>query len=108
MSSTLVKHVIYESALDVLFNTIHNNIITWKASTLQLTNFTRTDLIGPDGPYIEYSTYYNGEIHKSNITLELINDLSAMTSVDDDYIDALMRESLQHEIIFKQENPNLF
>ena len=95
MISTLVKHFVFERALDVFFNAVQKNIISWRAQDVVLSNIRK--VTDTESGSIHYSTYYEGKFIKTEITLEVIQDLSAMHGITDEYIDSMMTEALQFE-----------
>lgn len=88
-----------ESALDVFFNTVRANIISWKAQSITLTNIKKFE--DKDTGMICYSSYYEGKLIKTVVSKEVIDDLKAMHGID---IDSTMIEALQHEAVMSTMN----
>jgi hypothetical protein len=92
MISILIKHFIYEHALEVFFHTVQKNIISWKAQQIILSNIKKTEN-SVDGT-ITYSTYYEGRLITYKVTRELIHDIGLIHGV---ILDDIIYESLQYE-----------
>lgn len=102
MIETLIKHVIIETAIDAFFQNVQKNIISFKAQQVILSNIRKVR--DTKNGTITYSTYYEGKLIKSTVTLEVISDLKAMHGID---IDETMMDALKYEAmvsVFGYEN----
>jgi len=95
MISLLLKHLVYECTLDVFFNAVHKNIMVWNAQDIVLSNIKKYK--DNKTGCLHYTAYHEGKRLESKVSLEVINDLSAMHGIDEVYLDNMMCEALQFE-----------
>lgn len=100
MISLIIKHFIFERALDVFFNSVQKNVISFKARSIPLSNIKK--VVDEKNGIICYSTYYEGKLIETKVNSEVIQDLKAMHSID---IEAMMIEALKFEAVMSTMGP---
>lgn len=99
---TLIKYLIYEFAIDILYSRIQRNLCRLKFNSVNLSNLrikqTFTDM---GEPAVRYSVYCNGAEHTFTLSTEMITHMKSRHGLD---MDIEILSMIEHEIQHNMNN----